>query len=150
MKINWEKARARRMELNMTMEELGQKIGVQRSAVNKYEKGQIKNVSFDMFMKLSQALQIAPGYLMDIEGVGPNGPIDEGESENIRYIADAPAQLDEMQAQVQVKTYLDMENFKESSVGDQIKVILEIWQNAKPEAKRMITPVLVELNKLEE
>ena len=55
-----------------------------------------------------------------------------------------------MQAQVQAKTYLDMEKFKESSIGDQIKVILEIWQNAKPGAKRMITPVLVELNKLEE
>ena len=32
-----EKIRKRRMELNMTMDDLGQAVGVQRSAINKYE-----------------------------------------------------------------------------------------------------------------
>lgn len=36
-----EKIRARRLELGMTAEELGSKIGVQKSAVIKYEKGHI-------------------------------------------------------------------------------------------------------------
>ena len=37
-----EKIRARRLELNMTTEELGEKIGVQRSAITKYEKGRVE------------------------------------------------------------------------------------------------------------
>jgi len=36
-----EKIRARRTQLKMTMEDLGNAIGVQRSAINKYEKDQV-------------------------------------------------------------------------------------------------------------
>ena len=36
-----EKIRNRRLELHMTMEDLGRAIGVQRSAINKYEKGMV-------------------------------------------------------------------------------------------------------------
>ena len=37
-----EKIKARRLELGMTMDDLGNAIGVQRSAINKYEKDKIK------------------------------------------------------------------------------------------------------------
>ena len=54
----------RRIELNMTMQELGDKVGVQASAVNKWEKGLVENIKASTIKKLSSALDISPAYLM--------------------------------------------------------------------------------------
>lgn len=60
-----EKIRARRLELNMTMDDLGQKIGVQRSAINKYEKGMITDLKRSTIHALAKALDVSPIYLLD-------------------------------------------------------------------------------------
>ena len=60
-----EKIRTRRIELNMTMDDLGQKIGVQRSAINKYEKGIITDLKSSTINALAKALNVSPIYLLD-------------------------------------------------------------------------------------
>lgn len=60
----------KRTELGMTMEELGKKVGVQRSAVNKWEHGMVSNMKRATISKLSDALNVSPSWLMgwdDIE-----------------------------------------------------------------------------------
>lgn len=60
-----EKIRKRRIELNMTMDDLGNAIGVQRSAINKYEKGMITDMKRSTIHALAKALQVSPLYLLD-------------------------------------------------------------------------------------
>lgn len=60
-----EKIRKRRIELNMTMDDLGNAIGVQRSAINKYEKGMITDLKRSTIHALAKALQVSPLYLLD-------------------------------------------------------------------------------------
>ena len=60
-----EKIRTRRIELGMTMEDLGKKIGVQRSAINKYEKGIITDLKRSTIADLARALDVPPIYLLD-------------------------------------------------------------------------------------
>lgn len=60
-----EKIRKRRIELNMTMDDLGNAIGVQRSAINKYEKGMITDLKRSTIQALATALQVSPLYLLD-------------------------------------------------------------------------------------
>lgn len=60
-----EKIRKRRIELNMTMDDLGNAIGVQRSAINKYEKGMITDLKRSTIHALATALQVSPLYLLD-------------------------------------------------------------------------------------
>lgn len=60
-----EKIRKRRMELNMTMDDLGQAVGVQRSAINKYEKGMITDLKRSTIQALARALDVSPVYLLD-------------------------------------------------------------------------------------
>ena len=60
-----DKIRARRMELGMTMEDLGKAIGVQRSAINKYEKGTITDLKRSTIDALSKALNVSVFYLLD-------------------------------------------------------------------------------------
>ena len=63
-----EKIRNRRIALNMTMEDLGNAIGVQRSAINKYEKGLI-DIKSSTLQAIANALNISPVLLLDdIEG----------------------------------------------------------------------------------
>lgn len=62
-----EKIRKRRIELGLTQEELATKLGVQKSAVAKYESGRVQNIKRAMISKLAQALECDPVWLMDLE-----------------------------------------------------------------------------------
>ena len=59
-----EKIKARRVELNMTTEELGEKIGVQRSAISKYEKGRVE-LKAKQIQSIAKALDVLPVDLLD-------------------------------------------------------------------------------------
>lgn len=58
---------AKRLEHKLTMEELGSKVGVSKSTVNKWEKGQIENIKRTTIHKLAIALECDPVWLMGID-----------------------------------------------------------------------------------
>ena len=60
-----EKIRALRKAIGMTQEELGEKIGVQKAAINKYETGLVVNLKRGTIHKLAKALGVSPVYLLD-------------------------------------------------------------------------------------
>ena len=73
----------RRSALNMSMEELGKKVGVSKATVQRWESGEIKNVRRDKISKLADALNTTPAYLMgwnnqiyaEIENLVNNGQL---------------------------------------------------------------------------
>jgi transcriptional regulator with XRE-family HTH domain len=69
-----ERIRQRRLELKMTMEELGEKIGVQKSAINKYEKD-------DIDMKASKIKA-----LHDVLGLSYLELLDDEDSEDLQLL----------------------------------------------------------------
>lgn len=50
----------RRKELGLTLEEVGQAVGVGRSTVQRWEKGMIKNMGRDKIAALAKVLQMSP------------------------------------------------------------------------------------------
>jgi repressor LexA len=58
-----------RIEKGMTLEELGDKVGVGKSTVRKWENGMIANMRRDKIERLADALGISP---LDILGNGEN------------------------------------------------------------------------------
>lgn len=52
-----------RTEKRMTMEELASKVGVQKSAINKYEKGIIKQIPADRLSTIAKVLGTSVRYL---------------------------------------------------------------------------------------
>lgn len=56
-----------RLSLGMTQEELGKKIGVQKSAIRKYEKGEVINMKRATIETLSQLFNVSPSYLMCLD-----------------------------------------------------------------------------------
>ena len=57
----------RRIELGLTQEELGEKIGVQKSAIAKYENGTVENLKRSVIAKLAEVLQLSPLQIMGLE-----------------------------------------------------------------------------------
>lgn len=57
----------KRKQLNLTLEQVGDLVGVGKSTVRKWENGMIENMGRDKIALLSKALQISPLVLLDIE-----------------------------------------------------------------------------------
>lgn len=67
-----ERIKMLRREHNLTQEELGAKIGVQKAAIQKYEKGTVKNIKRDSLLKLAQILGTTPEYLLGWDDIPSN------------------------------------------------------------------------------
>lgn len=59
-----QKIKALRESKGMTLEELGDKVGVGKSTVRKWETGMIANMKRDKIAKVAKALDVEPSYLM--------------------------------------------------------------------------------------
>ncbi len=66
-----ERIRQLRIEHQMTQEELGAKVGVQKAAIYKYENGLIVNLKRSTIEKLALVLDTTPTYLMGMEDDEP-------------------------------------------------------------------------------
>ena len=50
-----------------TQEELGAKVGMQKSAIAKYEKGNVENMKRSIIKKMSELFEVSPSYLMALD-----------------------------------------------------------------------------------
>ena len=60
-----EKIRDLRLQYGLTMEELAELLGVQRSAVNKYEKGIVVNLKRSTIVSLCRIFNVPSSYFLD-------------------------------------------------------------------------------------
>lgn len=71
-----ERIRQKRLEHNMTMEELGAKLNVQKAAINKWENGSVENIKRSSIKKMAEMFECSPAWLMGFDDV-TNGEGDE-------------------------------------------------------------------------
>lgn len=64
-----QRIQARRKELKMSADELGKRIGKDRSTVYRYEKGDIENLPLDVLGPIANALETTQQYLMGWEKI---------------------------------------------------------------------------------
>ena len=48
----------------LSQEELGRRVGVQRAAINKYEKGTVTNIPIETIEKIANIFEVSPTYLV--------------------------------------------------------------------------------------
>lgn len=56
-----------RIERGMTQEELGKVLGVQKSAIRKYESGAVENIKRSSIKKMADLFGVSPSYLLGYE-----------------------------------------------------------------------------------
>lgn len=89
--------RARKAK-GITTEELGKAIGVERSAVTKYEKGRVTNIPHDRIEAIAAALDVTPGYLTGWADSQPAPVPDERISEIRKEVSLLRAHLGKLEA----------------------------------------------------
>jgi transcriptional regulator with XRE-family HTH domain len=67
-----QRIKERRKELKMSADELGKRLGKDRSTIYRYEKGDIENLPLDILEPIAKALETTPQYLMGWEKVQKN------------------------------------------------------------------------------
>lgn len=87
-----EKIKMLRLQKGMSQEELGKKVGVQKAAINKYEKGIVVNLKRSTIASLASALDVTPIYLMGLdEEKLPSNAIPYAPSHKAPIIGSIPA-----------------------------------------------------------
>lgn len=56
----------------ISQEELGRRVGVQRAAINKYEKGTVENIPIKTIEKIAKVFDVSPTYLVGWDGSESN------------------------------------------------------------------------------
>lgn len=57
----------RRLAMDFTQEELASRLGLQKSAIAKYENGRVENIKRSVIQKMASILECSPSYLMGWE-----------------------------------------------------------------------------------
>ena len=73
-----ERIKALRVEKGWSQEELGRMVGLQRAAINKYEKGNVENMKRSVIKRMSELFEVSPSYLMALD--------DLDKYSNIQYV----------------------------------------------------------------
>jgi transcriptional regulator with XRE-family HTH domain len=60
-----------RINAGLTQEQLGDMVGLQKSAIAKYENGKTENMKRTVIQKMAEALGVSPAYLMGFEDDTP-------------------------------------------------------------------------------
>lgn len=61
-----------RLIAGMSQEELGRRVGVQRAAIQKYEKGTVSNIPIHTIEKIARVFDVSPSYILGWGIESPN------------------------------------------------------------------------------
>lgn len=67
MKEMGKRIKQKREEMGMTLEDLGKKLGVTKSTISKYERGEISQIKRTHVEELSKILHVSPEWLMGFD-----------------------------------------------------------------------------------
>lgn len=59
----------------MSQEELGRRVGVQRAAINKYEKGTVTNIPISTIEEIAKVFDVSPTYLVGWDNISMYNPL---------------------------------------------------------------------------
>ena len=104
-----ERIALKRKEQNLSMEALGELLGVGRSAIKKKKKGYVQNISRPMIIKMANIFNCDPAWL--------GGYTDEDQEQKAKQIRDA---------------YIN------DTLSSDDRELLDLYHIASPEAKAMV------------
>ena len=103
----------RRKELGLTLEEVGEAVGVGKSTVRKWENGMIKNMGRDKIAALARVLQVDPVMFVPVE------------TNRISYAIDSIPEL-----------------VPDDKTEEELRALIKIWKVSTPEKRKFIMRVI--------
>lgn len=116
-----EKIKSARLAKGYTQEELGKLIGVQKSAVAKYEKGRVVNIKRSVLAKIAKVLDIPPVELVsDIE----EKPVETANKLADWYLGLEMKEDEDVEFISMVNEYKQLDESKQAQVRDYVHFLL--------------------------
>lgn len=119
-----------RTEKGMTLEELGNIVGVGKSTVRKWENGMIANMRRDKILKVSEALGVSPAYLMGWEPVSDEDIGNAFANDNLSDIIDNIPALSP-QEKSHFTNYLQLLEINRKKADNYVEQLLSIQEMDK-------------------
>ena len=109
-----EKIKMHRKQLGLTQTELGERLGVMKNAVSKWECGRVYDIPMSKIKAMAQLFDVQPSYLMDdcTDQQSEQPAAMDGLSENRRQLMQIVADMSDQQAEKflrLVKAYLGLD-----------------------------------------
>jgi len=117
-----ERISKRRKEMHMTLKELGDAIGVECSAVSKYEKGRVPNIPPRRIEAIARALDTSADYLLGICDNPAQISLYEFAGFNIEDYAELPQKINKSSKRAQLEDLIN------SASEDQLDLLINLVQ----------------------
>lgn len=108
-----ERIRTLRIQHKMSMEELGSKVGVGKTAIFKYEKGEVENLPRSTIEKMAVLFGVSPSYLMCFDDWDKNS----------EQLSDEVILIERIQAKWGKEMICIMQNFCELNADGQFTLV---------------------------
>lgn len=104
-KVN-ERIKERRKQLNITLLELAEFVGVKEATIQRYESGEIKSIPYDNIVLLAEYLKCTPQYLLGwVNEVSPELQLSDHEKELVQAYRNRPDRQDSVDALLEIGNY---------------------------------------------
>lgn len=130
-----EKIKALRLERGMTLEQVGDIVGVGKSTVRKWESGQIANMRRDKIALLAKALGVTPGYLMgwDTSMFRIKDGLPQGFDESLKLVADVQQAREELAEDPDRKALLNLARYGSAQDVKQVAALIDALRATNPD-----------------
>lgn len=132
-----EKIKALRLERGMTLEQVGDIVGVGKSTVRKWESGQIANMRRDKIALLAKALGVTPGYLMGWDKPVDMFAVKDGVAQNFtaaEKVAEAAQQArEELAEDPDRKALLNLARYGSAQDVKQVAALIDALRATNPD-----------------
>ena len=83
-----ERIKERRLAMGYTQEELAAKLGLQKSAIAKYENGRVENIKRSVISKMAKVLECSPSYILDFTDAVDDEYVEKDDYNTLKIIFD--------------------------------------------------------------
>ena len=142
-----DKLKNRRLELNLTLQEVADIVGVSKATIQRYESGNIDNMRRDKIALLAKALQVSPAFIMGLDEnksnrqktSNPFPPLNARDERSIQKRMQAL--LDDLAPSNSAMAYFDGDEPMSDEDKELLRISLEnTMRLAKQMAKQKFTP----------
>lgn len=119
-----QRIRKRRKELKLSADELGKRLGKDRSTIYRYEKGEIENLPLDILQPIADALNTTPQYLMGWEKTVEEKPVETANKLADMFLGLEIKEHDD-DVKIMLEEYYSLSEQKKAQVRDYVHFLLE-------------------------
>lgn len=116
MSLMGDRIKMKREENGLTMAELGSILGVQASAVNKWEKGHVSNIKRSTIAQMANLFDVNPVWLMGLDG--DNTAVYDAEIPTLKYV-------DHLQIEIPTLTAEEREIIQKFRVDEKFRNVVK-------------------------